>query len=69
MNLMNDSKVRKLIEDAQDQGFVLSRGENSFKLTPPDKTKPIVVISSTPSDNNIYWELRRQLRKSGMVVK
>jgi len=66
---MNDSKVRGLIEEAQAQGFVLSRGENAYKLTPPDKTKPIVVISSTPSDNNIYWELRRQLRKSGMKVK
>lgn len=68
MNLMNDSRLRGLIEKAQAQGFRLERGENAYKLIPPDKTKPIVAISSTPSDCNVYWELRRQLRKSGMVI-
>lgn len=68
MNLMNDSKLRDLIEKAQAQGFRLERGENAFKLIPPDKSKAIVTISSTPSDCNVYWEMRRQLRKSGMVV-
>ena len=68
MNLMNDSRLRGLIEEAVKQGFRLERGENAFKLIPPDKSKPIVTISSTPSDCNVYWELRRTLRKSGMVI-
>jgi hypothetical protein len=68
MNLgKNDGKVRDLIARAIAQGFREERDKKAFKFYPPDKTKPIVVVSSTPSDSNYYWELRRQLKKSGFV--
>jgi hypothetical protein len=60
-----DGKVRDLLTKAESQGFRLQRGPKSYKLIPPDKSLPIVVVSSTPSDGNLYWELRRQLKKSG----
>lgn len=62
-----DGKVRDLLDAAKAQGFREVRDKKAFKLIPPDKTKPIVVVSSTPSDTNFYWELRRQLKKSGFV--
>lgn len=68
MNLMNDSRMRGLIEAAQKQGFRLERGENAYKLIPPDKSKPVVSVAATPSDCNVYWQVRRMLRKSGMVI-
>lgn len=62
-----DGKVRDLLTKAKKQGFILERDKKSYKLIPPDKTKPIIVISSTPSDGNYYWELRRQLKASGYI--
>lgn len=62
-----DGKVRDLLKKAECQGFKLERDKKAYKIIPPDKTKPIVVVSSTPSDGNFYWELRRQLKKSGFV--
>ena len=68
MNLgKGDGKVRDLIEAAKAQGFREERDKKAFKLYPPDRTKPIIVMSSTPSDGNYYWELMRQLKKRGFV--
>lgn len=68
MNIgVGDGKVRDLIKKAIDQGFIIEHEKKSIKLIPPDKTKPIVRMACTPSDRNIYWELRRNLRKSGFV--
>lgn len=68
MNLFCDKKILKLIKEAEEQGFILERGKKSYKLYPPDKTKDIVVVALTPSDNNLYWKLRRLLKKSGFIV-
>ena len=69
MNLLNDSRVRDLLKKAALQGFVLEaktkRGHH--KIIPPDATKPAITISSTSSDCNFYWELRRMLKRSGYV--
>lgn len=69
MNLLNDSKLRGLIEKAEAQGFKLSakskRGH--YQIIPPTRNYPIITISSTPSDSNFYWELRRMLKRCGFV--
>jgi hypothetical protein len=62
-----DGKVRDLIAKALKQGFVLERHSKAFKIIPPDKSKSILSVSSTPSDGNFYWELRRQLRSVGYI--
>lgn len=62
-----DGKIRDLLAKARKQGFKLEKDKKSFKLIPPDSTKPLINISSTPSDCNYYWELRRQLKASGFV--
>lgn len=68
MNLgKTDGKVRDLLLKAEAQGFRTERGAKSVKLIPPDKTKPIVTVSCTPSDANFYWELRRMLKRAGFV--
>lgn len=68
MNLgKTDGKVRDLLNKAKEQGFVLEHERKCFKMYPPDKTKPIITMSCTPSDSNFYWELRRQLKKCGFV--
>jgi hypothetical protein len=69
MNLLNDSKLRGLIEKAESQGFkLMEKGRSGhYKILPPTKDKPILSISSTPSDSNFYWELRRMLKRCGYV--
>lgn len=65
MNLgKGDGKVRDLIAKAEAQGFKLVRDKKAFKLYAPDG-KSMITISSTPSDGNYYWELRRQLKRAG----
>jgi hypothetical protein len=60
-----DGKLRDLLTAAEKQGFRLERDKKAFKLYPPNRTFNMIVISSTPSDSNYYWELRRQLKKAG----
>jgi hypothetical protein len=67
MNLKYDSKVRGLLASAEAQGFRLEHAGKCFKMYPPDKSKPIITISCTPSDCNFFWELRRHLKRCGYV--
>lgn len=60
-----DGKVRDLLSKATDQGFRIERDKKSFKIYPTDKAKEMIMVSSTPSDTNFYWELRRHLRRGG----
>lgn len=68
-NVLNDSKVRCLVDAAIQQGFTLERISKSYRLIPADKSKKIVSFAATPSDCNFYWELRRNLKKSGFQEK
>lgn len=67
MNVFHDSKVRDLINKAIEQGFILEPrcGSGNYRLLPKDKKYKKISFSSTPSDCNFYWQLRRMLRKSG----
>lgn len=68
MNLLYIGEVRYLITEARKQGFIFEHRGKSFRFIPPDKTKPIIVVSCTPSDRNIAKVLKRDLRKAGMVI-
>lgn len=67
MNLLHDSRIRGLIEKAQAQGFHLTEKSKrgAYKLIPPDKQYHAISISSTPSDCNMYWQLRRMMKRCG----
>jgi len=68
MNLLHDSKIRELWGAAIEQGFRFERNSKSYKFIPPDTTKPIVVVSCTPSNfEQEYYRMRERLRKSGCV--
>ncbi len=39
-----------------------------YRLTPPDRGKPAVVYSGTPSDWRAIMNLRADLRRSGLAI-
>ena len=67
MNVMYDSRIRKLLDSAKRQGFRLEHAKKCFKLYPPDVCMNTITVSCTPSDTNYFWQLRRQMRKCGYI--
>ena len=65
MNLLYSSDVRKLIEQAIEQGFVLEHRSKGWWIIPPDKSKAIIALGATPSDVNVCHVIRRRLCKAG----
>jgi hypothetical protein len=69
VNLGNsDGKVRDLLAAAIAQGFRMEKSKKAIKMFPPNKKHDIITMSCTPSDTNYYWQLRRELRKSGCIL-
>jgi hypothetical protein len=61
--------VRRLIEVAESQGWAIGvTGGNHLRFIPPDRTKPMVHMSSTPSDHRAVKNLEGQLRRAGLVL-
>lgn len=58
---------RKLLRDLESQGWRIEMGEKKYKAWPPDKSKPMVTMSKTPSDIHALNQMIRQLRDSGYV--
>lgn len=63
-----DKDIRKLVDQAIDQGFEFSEGAKNYKLLAPDKTKAPVFISKTPSAKNARNRILADLRRNGFVV-
>ncbi len=60
--------VRALLSIAGGQGFrVERRGGGHVMVFPPDRTRPAVVMSSTPSDSRAIKNARAMLRRAGLV--
>lgn len=61
------SKDFKSIQKAaKDQGWEFSQTRNGhWKFIPPDKSKPIVYTSGTPSDRRALDNFIGQMRRSG----
>ena len=58
---------KDIIRAAKKQGFVVQRTKKGhLQFIPPDKTKPIVVASGTPSDHRELQNLLSRLRRSGL---
>lgn len=52
---------------AERQGWRVEVTKKGWRLTPPDKTKPAVVMHNTPSDHRAEKNLIATLRRSGLV--
>lgn len=54
---------------AEEQGWRVEETKSGhLRFIPADRSKPIVVASSTPSDARSVKNLRAQLRRSGLDV-
>lgn len=61
--------LRVIIEALLDQGWRIEKGNGGhIKAYPPDKTMPIVVMASTPSDARAIKNIRAMVRRSGGIV-
>jgi hypothetical protein len=59
--------IRLLVSKAWDAGWWCERaGSGHIKCYPIDQSKPMVVMSSSPSDHRGIKNIRRYLRQSGL---
>lgn len=56
----------KILKAAKDQGWTIEKVKNGQRLVPPDRSKPKVVVHSTPSDVRAIRNKLRDLRHSGL---
>lgn len=61
-------EINDLIDTVVEQGWRVEKGRKHVKVYPPDKSRPIVTIPSTPSDRRAVANVRSQLRRSGAVL-
>jgi hypothetical protein len=60
--------IGRLLATASEQGFrVEKRKSGHIMVKPPDKTKAVISLSSTPSDSRSVKNARALLRRSGLV--
>jgi hypothetical protein len=68
---MNDLKrsVNEIIGELIRQGWRIRQGRSMHHTAfPPDPSKPVVVISSSPSDFRALYRIRSDLRRSGANI-
>lgn len=63
--MMMDKQIRELINTLEAQGWRIERGGKHYKAYPPDRTKPMVTIPTTPGGGRWKQNLISQLRRSG----
>jgi predicted RNA binding protein YcfA (HicA-like mRNA interferase family) len=61
-----NKEMKQLFEKLEAQGWKIElRKGGHYMATPPDPTKPIVVMSHTPSDHRDWANTISRLRRSG----
>lgn len=62
-------EVREIVDKLLAQGWTVEPdGGGHYKATPPDKTKRIVTLPSTPGKGRWKQNLTSQLRRSGAIL-
>lgn len=56
----------RIVIEALAQGFSRRETKNGFYLVPPDKTKPMVLLHETPSDEGVIRVIIQMLKRSGL---
>ena len=63
---MASKDIAQLVRALQAQGWRVERsGGGHYKAFPPDTSKPMVTIASTPSDRRAFRNTIALLRRSG----
>ncbi len=57
---------KKLVKEAERQGWTVEVIRKGLKLIPPDPTKKIVVVHGTPSDQRAIRNKIADLRREGL---
>ena len=65
----SNKEISELIQKARDQGWlVMSSAGGHWIFRGPDKTKPQVIVSGSPSDVFALKSAKGDLRRSGLVL-
>lgn len=60
--------MRKVVERAIQQGYLIKTGKKHMKLIPPDKTQDIITVGISISDHRAHKNLKARLRRQGVLV-
>lgn len=59
-------ELKDVVRLAEQQGWIVKQlTNNHWRFTPPEKNKPTVVTSSTPSDWRTVYNFMARMRRSG----
>ncbi len=61
-----DADWKKLVKEAVRQGWTVEFARRGLKLVPPDPTKQIVFVHSTPSDRRAIKNAIAEMRRQGL---
>lgn len=62
---MANKEVRELVKELREQGWHVDESGRHIRAYPPDKSRPMVTLSKTPSDHRWKANTLAQLRRSG----
>jgi hypothetical protein len=57
--------LKRLLRDAERQGFRVERCSGHFRVTPPNPAFPLIYVSITPSKSYTLHTIRGDLRRAG----
>lgn len=60
-----DKDTKKIVKEAQRQGWRFDESGRHPKLWPPDKTKTAVIVAGTPGDRRARQNLIAEMRRRG----
>jgi len=63
-----DKDTKKLVAKLTEQGWRIDESGRHPKAYPPDIAKPMVTLSSTPSDRRSFKNMVAELRRSGADI-
>jgi hypothetical protein len=56
---------KKIVREAERQGWAVEPATKGLKLVPPDRTKQIVYVHGTPSDQRAIKNKLAEMRRQG----
>lgn len=67
---MNGKKlIKELLKELYRQNFRVRFNSKHYVMYPPNKTKSVITISASPSDNNAVRAIESDLKKVGFIKK
>jgi len=67
--MRRDKDLRRWTIHARAAGWIVERTRcGHIRWVPPDRSKPVIVTGSTPSDHRSRMNLRADLRRHGLEI-